>query len=435
MASQQGKAKRSGFNASGHTKRGSKTPSTPSTHAAINNAPVQTQNGTNGRSAASSPAPTSSAPPVNAWTAKALLNQLKPQVPASEPESTPIAPAKPSPIVSVPTSSAAATTAKGKDSFRTDVDITGVRVEADSSSNGRQLRRWADEVEESEALESSPSTFGKPVNNTTTSTGGNKNAWDQFKTNERLFGAKTDYDEEIYTTKLDRSAKDFKERERKANALAQQILSGTTSNPHIAEERGQAIAESHLDEEDKYSGVIRTPGAYVPPGARKVTDTRSAAPSPAPVATNTSIPTSQSSDKSLAEVLAKPNVNLPTPTVTQPATADPNKDMLESFKQFVTGEKKRLQPKKVAASTKAKDDKLAEMIKFSQTFKLKMPVPEDLLPLLTKDEKKQKDLLAGTSEASSNSLAVANIGAVAAASTSNTPQPKEASLADRKSVV
>ena len=52
------------------------------------------------------------------------------------------------------------------------------------------------------------------------------------------------------------------------------------------------------------------------------------------------------------------------------ANPEQGKDFLESFKQFVTGEKKRLQPKKAAATSKAKDDKLAEMIKFSQTFKV-----------------------------------------------------------------
>lgn len=49
--------------------------------------------------------------------------------------------------------------------------------------------------------------------------------WDQFETNTRLFGAKTDYDEELYTTKLDRSGTDYKKRERDADRMAAEISS------------------------------------------------------------------------------------------------------------------------------------------------------------------------------------------------------------------
>ena len=53
-----------------------------------------------------------------------------------------------------------------------------------------------------------------------TATGG---SWDQFAANERLFGVKTHFDENEYTTQLDRSAKDYKERERRAEQLAAEI--------------------------------------------------------------------------------------------------------------------------------------------------------------------------------------------------------------------
>ena len=48
-------------------------------------------------------------------------------------------------------------------------------------------------------------------------------SWDQFATNEKLFGVKTDFDENIYTTKLDRSGPNFKEREREAQRIANEI--------------------------------------------------------------------------------------------------------------------------------------------------------------------------------------------------------------------
>lgn len=48
-------------------------------------------------------------------------------------------------------------------------------------------------------------------------------SWDQFVANEQLFGVTTSFDEGAYTTKLDRSAPDFKERERKAQQIADEI--------------------------------------------------------------------------------------------------------------------------------------------------------------------------------------------------------------------
>jgi hypothetical protein len=50
------------------------------------------------------------------------------------------------------------------------------------------------------------------------------NKWDQFAVNEQLYGVKTSFDEDLYTTKLDRSAADFKERERKAQKIANEII-------------------------------------------------------------------------------------------------------------------------------------------------------------------------------------------------------------------
>jgi PAB1-binding protein PBP1 len=59
-------------------------------------------------------------------------------------------------------------------------------------------------------------TFGPGANGNT--------SWDQFSANETLFGVKASFDEDAYTTKLDRSAPDFKERERKAQRIANEII-------------------------------------------------------------------------------------------------------------------------------------------------------------------------------------------------------------------
>lgn len=48
-------------------------------------------------------------------------------------------------------------------------------------------------------------------------------AWDQFETNKRLFGGDSTYDENIYTTRLDRSAPDYKQKEKEAERLANEI--------------------------------------------------------------------------------------------------------------------------------------------------------------------------------------------------------------------
>lgn len=49
-------------------------------------------------------------------------------------------------------------------------------------------------------------------------------SWDQFATNEQMFGITTSFNEEVYTTRLDRNAPDFKEKERKAQRIASEIM-------------------------------------------------------------------------------------------------------------------------------------------------------------------------------------------------------------------
>lgn len=70
-------------------------------------------------------------------------------------------------------------------------------------------------------------TFGSSANGGAqgANANGNGNAnWDQFSANEQLFGVKASFDEDVYTTKLDRNAPDFKERERRAAKIASEII-------------------------------------------------------------------------------------------------------------------------------------------------------------------------------------------------------------------
>ncbi|KAJ3006286.1 UNVERIFIED_CONTAM: hypothetical protein HDU68_004176, partial [Siphonaria sp. JEL0065] len=98
--------------------------------------------------------------------------------------------------------------------------------------------------------------------------------WDQFATNESLFGVETDFQEEMYTTVIDKSDPNFKRKEAEAARLAREIESGfnNTDNVHLLEERNIITANDDVNEEDKYSSVLRKSdqpdNVYVPPNAR-----------------------------------------------------------------------------------------------------------------------------------------------------------------------
>lgn len=121
--------------------------------------------------------------------------------------------------------------------FRTDTDISGNRDAAE-----RQLQPWV--PDESIALDMSLGSAGA---------GG----WDQFAENERKFGTKSTYDESLYTTSINRSDPSYRQRAAVAEKLAREIEGTTSSNPHVREERGQALEAEAEDEEAKYSGVQR----------------------------------------------------------------------------------------------------------------------------------------------------------------------------------
>ncbi|XP_076888162.1 polyadenylate-binding protein-interacting protein 3-like [Bidens hawaiensis] len=81
--------------------------------------------------------------------------------------------------------------------------------------------------------------------------------WDQFEANAALFGVKSTFDEELYTTKLDRGPQ-MRELEKEALRLAREIEGEDTQDLHLAEERGIHFHDKFdLDEETKYSSVSR----------------------------------------------------------------------------------------------------------------------------------------------------------------------------------
>jgi hypothetical protein len=106
--------------------------------------------------------------------------------------------------------------------FRTDSDIS----QKIAPRRERDLQVWQSSSDPSSppAGASVPSTQFGVVDEVTFGPGSNNASWDQFAANEKLFGVKTNFDEDVYTTKLDRSAADFKERERKAQRIANEII-------------------------------------------------------------------------------------------------------------------------------------------------------------------------------------------------------------------
>ncbi|ORX60247.1 hypothetical protein DM01DRAFT_1370840 [Hesseltinella vesiculosa] len=238
-----------------------------------------------------------------------------------------------------------------KDSFKTDADISN------RDYKERELHKWNPDVGDGEVLEALEDI-----------TENHSGSWDQFAANEKLFGLKTDFDEEIYTTRLDRSAPDFKDREKWAIEKANEIQKSTTNNPHLLEERNMAVPnDSGMDEEDRYGAVIRDPNVYVPPAMRK---------QPAQQKTSfTNLPPDS------------PLHKLTTAAAEKQAPKRIEAEIANTFRKFAMLEKDKLQAKRQALHKKEQSDRLADLVKFHQTFELKVPVPPDLLPLLAKGKK------------------------------------------------
>ncbi|XP_009372375.2 polyadenylate-binding protein-interacting protein 3 isoform X1 [Pyrus x bretschneideri] len=79
--------------------------------------------------------------------------------------------------------------------------------------------------------------------------------WDQFETNETLFGVKSTFDADLYTTKLAKGPQ-TKELEREALRIAREIEGEDTPDLHMAEERGIHL-HVDIDEETRFSSVYR----------------------------------------------------------------------------------------------------------------------------------------------------------------------------------
>ncbi|KAF9468085.1 hypothetical protein BDZ94DRAFT_1318189 [Collybia nuda] len=298
------------------------------------------------------------------------------------------------------------------DTFRTDTDISQKK----GTGRERELQQWSSDEPPALGLgQGDDDTFGLGSNNT---------SWDQFAANEKLFGVKTQFDENVYTTKLDRSAADFKERERNAQRIANEIIGSATSNPHIAEERNLNVDDSGINEEDKYGAVVRGTNAYVPPGARR------------PDAVSPPVSNVVKAEIPKVSVNGPDGAALPSQTQSPasskaPSPAPPNKppaDPLPAFRDFVTNEKQRLTQKRQALVKSEMDKRMAELVKFSKSFKLNKPMPDDLVPILAKDEEKQRAIREKANKDAASTQARA-IGATTPANASRGTQIATAKIA------
>ena len=73
--------------------------------------------------------------------------------------------------------------------------------------------------------------------------------WDQFQANEQKFGLKSDYNENIYTTTIDKSNPLYRQREAEAERIAQEI-EGTSADNSKAD-GGFTTEGDGLDEEER----------------------------------------------------------------------------------------------------------------------------------------------------------------------------------------
>ena len=83
--------------------------------------------------------------------------------------------------------------------------------------------------------------------------------WDQFELNKKMYNVVSTYDENLYTTKLDKN-KISQEDKIFADKIYNEIMGSDIKekNLHVLEERGIIKPnEDEFDEEDKYSSVIK----------------------------------------------------------------------------------------------------------------------------------------------------------------------------------
>lgn len=119
--------------------------------------------------------------------------------------------------------------------------------------------------------------------------------------------------------------------------------------------------------------------------AQQSGSTASVSPSPSKETLAPSTETETETDSSRADLNTKLSAQGPTENV--------EVKVLNQFRQFADIEKQRVIERRKAQATQDRSAKLNELMRFSKTFKLKTPIPSDLIGILAKDPVKQEAIV------------------------------------------
>lgn len=201
---------------------------------------------------------------------------------------------------------------------------------------------------------------------------GSIGSWDQFKANEQLFNVKASYDENLYTTELDKSTMDQQKIEQ-AEKLAREIEGAASSNPHIAEERGHKI-QGDYDEEDLYSGVLKEQPKKQPMNwAAAVTKADSNKSQKQTIASGAVVTTGDAKKTEAPVVVpSTPKVDEPSMAEATPVTSNRKKEMAEEKAPEKNAETKSEKPesKEETQSSETKDGGKSKLNANAKSFTL-----------------------------------------------------------------
>eukprot|EP01080_Neovahlkampfia_damariscottae_P001794 gene1794-936_t len=251
----------------------------------------------------------------------------------------------------------------------------------------KELVPWTPETGDDMPLESDSSSTGGLE-----SMKGNKN-WNQFEVNERKYGVKSSYNENYYTTELDKSSMFYKENEKYASKMAKEIENSTSmiGNVQVALDRGKDV---NMTEEDLYSSVIRATkeGSYVPPSRRnKSEDKTELTSTPNPKERTRSNSYSVEDDaisfdddeirkiknernRSMSVLISPKLKTKMTPVLSLDPASSPTitPEIYNEYRKFAQKE----QINRKEGSRKPKDDVINDIKKFSKEFKIESPKTE-----------------------------------------------------------
>ncbi|ODQ60076.1 hypothetical protein WICANDRAFT_92188 [Wickerhamomyces anomalus NRRL Y-366-8] len=335
---------------------------------------------------------------------------------------------------------------KASSGFRTDQDI-GFK---NSNAPRQEMEKWVPDAALDVSLDQL--TFDENDPN------GNVKSWDQFETNEVKFGVKSEFDEELYTTKINKNDPNYQKNLEKATKLAAEIESQSyNGNIHLAEERGLKFDDSGVDEEDKYSGVDRSVSVdakgdalfqslinkdsknfqfgdekskYVPPSQRS--KIQNIDPSIVSATNNGTKPT-PAPKQSLP---SKPQTQAPAP-VSEKIKNDTSVPPKPPVKEVQKPETSSKQEKKSVPEHLKKLNTINEinaLKEFSQTFKIPSKFPQDLLPILAKDKSKQEEIIKKQDNSKKDVASSTTSSSNVASPKPKTATPKLSSVAPTKKV-